>query len=242
MPLYRFWGNRITTILENLMLGARFSEMHSGLRAYTRDCLLSVPFLSYSDDFVFDTQMMADAVTTGQRVVEVPIITRYTEESSSIGIGRSLRYVFGGLGWCARRRRERGKRGSKWLDAASPSRDAASAEALARATLGAVDGFVLPGRQMNAAGPDERMFIGRATKAGWTASTGPADLLVITNGNVDAVDPSSLAREALVVLWLDPSSDRRRAARALEEVGVRIVDLVAVGGSALMIARALPSA
>ena len=78
MPRYRFIGNRTTTHLENLMLGSRFTDMHSGLRAYTRRCLESLPFLAYSDGFVFDTQLLVDAVTGGQRVVEVPIPTRYT--------------------------------------------------------------------------------------------------------------------------------------------------------------------
>jgi glycosyltransferase involved in cell wall biosynthesis len=82
MPMYRYLGNRLTTTLENLMLGSRFTEMHSGLRAYTRECLLSLPFRRYSDDFSFDSQLLVDAVTAGQRVVEVPIPTRYTQESS----------------------------------------------------------------------------------------------------------------------------------------------------------------
>jgi Glycosyl transferase family 2 len=114
MPLYRYVGNRLTTVLENMMLGSRFTEMHSGLRAYTRRCLLSLPFLRYSDDFVFDSQMLVDAVTSGQRVVEVPIPTRYTEVSSSIGISRSFRYVAGSLGYCARRASKRGRRGRRY--------------------------------------------------------------------------------------------------------------------------------
>jgi len=113
MPIYRFVGNRATTILENLFLGSRFTEMHSGLRAYTRRCLLSLPFLSYSDDFVFDSQLLIDAVTMGMRVVEVPIVTRYTLESSSVPIGASLRYVAGSVGYAVRRGRERGRRGRK---------------------------------------------------------------------------------------------------------------------------------
>jgi hypothetical protein len=113
MPLYRFVGNRVTTVLENLMLGSRFTETHSGLRAYTRRCLLSLPYLRYSDDFVFDSQLLVDAVTSGQRVVEVPIPTRYTKESSSIAIGRSLRYIGESLGYCARSAAARGRRGRR---------------------------------------------------------------------------------------------------------------------------------
>lgn len=113
MPHYRFIGNRITTHLENLMLGSRFTDMHSGLRAYTRRCLESLPFLTYSDGFVFDTQFLVDAVTVGQRVVEVPIATRYTKESSSISIVRSLSYVMSSLTYTARRFLERGRRGRR---------------------------------------------------------------------------------------------------------------------------------
>lgn len=113
MPWYRYVGNRITTTLENWMLGARFTDMHSGLRAYTRRCLQSLPFLSYSDDFLFDTHFLVDAVTGGQRVVEVPVPTRYTRESSSISILRSLRYVATSLGYTARRSAERGRRGRR---------------------------------------------------------------------------------------------------------------------------------
>jgi Glycosyl transferase family 2 len=113
MPLYRFVGNRLTTIAENLMLGSRFTELHSGLRAYTRRCLLSLPILRYSNDFLFDSQLLIDAVTTGQRVVEVPIPTRYTKESSSIAIDRSLKYIAGTLGYCARTAILRGRRGRR---------------------------------------------------------------------------------------------------------------------------------
>jgi glycosyltransferase involved in cell wall biosynthesis/2-polyprenyl-3-methyl-5-hydroxy-6-metoxy-1,4-benzoquinol methylase len=113
MPLYRFLGNRITTTLENLMLGSRFTDMHSGLRAYTRRCLQSLPFMRYSDDFWFDGQLLVDAVTSGQRVVEVPIPTRYTKESSSISVGRSLKYIAGSLAYCAKQTAERGRRGRR---------------------------------------------------------------------------------------------------------------------------------
>ena len=113
MPLYRYVGNRLTTIAENLMLGSRFSELHSGLRAYTRRCLLLLPILRYSNDFLFDSQLLIDAVTTGQRVVEVPIPTRYTKESSSIAVDRSLRYIAGTLGYCARTAMLRGRRGRR---------------------------------------------------------------------------------------------------------------------------------
>jgi hypothetical protein len=113
MPIYRYVGNRLTTVAENLMLGSRFTELHTGMRAYTRRCLLSLPFLRYSDDFLFDSQFLIDAITSGQRVVEVPIPTRYTKESSSIAIDRSLAYIAGTLAYCARVRAERGRRGRR---------------------------------------------------------------------------------------------------------------------------------
>lgn len=113
MPVYRYLGNRLTTVLENLMLGARFTETHSGMRAYTREALLSLPFLEYSNDFVFDSQLLVDSITSGLRVVEVPIPTRYTKESSSIGIGSSIRYVWASLLYCGRRALERGRRGAR---------------------------------------------------------------------------------------------------------------------------------
>jgi hypothetical protein len=113
MPIYRYVGNRLTTMAENLMLGSRFTELHSGLRAYTRRCLLSLPFLRYSNDFLFDSQLLIDAVTSGRRVVEVPIPTRYTMESSSIAIDRSLAYIGGTLAYCARLAAERGRRGRR---------------------------------------------------------------------------------------------------------------------------------
>lgn len=113
MPLYRFVGNRVTTSVENAMLGSRFTELHSGLRAYTRECLLSLPFMRYSDGFSFDSQLIADAVTSGQRVVEVPIPTRYTTESSSIAVGSSLRYVAESLRYVAAQSARRGRRGQR---------------------------------------------------------------------------------------------------------------------------------
>ena len=59
MPLYRYWGNRFSTVAENLLLGTHFTEMHSGMKAYSRRFLESVPFESYSDDFLFDTETVS---------------------------------------------------------------------------------------------------------------------------------------------------------------------------------------
>jgi 2-polyprenyl-3-methyl-5-hydroxy-6-metoxy-1,4-benzoquinol methylase len=133
MPMYRYLGNRVTTALENLMLGSRFTEMHSGLRAYTRECLLSLPFLRYTDDFSFDSQLLVDAVTGGQRVVEVPIPTRYTQESSSISVGRSLKYVAHSVAYCARQAAARGRRGRRSpLGSSPPAKPRADGPRVAR--------------------------------------------------------------------------------------------------------------
>jgi hypothetical protein len=184
MPVYRYVGNRVTTILENLMLGSRFSELHSGLRAYTRRFLLSLPFLRYSDDFVFDSQLVIDAVTSGLRVVEVPIPTRYTKESSSIAIGRSLEYILRSLGYCARRAAIRGRRGrrstvtnptalsgSGRLRARAPvrSRFAAGVNALAAAEqlLDATEGYVVPQDRLFALGTHAELVAERARLRGW---------------------------------------------------------------------------
>jgi 2-polyprenyl-3-methyl-5-hydroxy-6-metoxy-1,4-benzoquinol methylase len=96
--------------------------MHSGMRAYTRECLLSLPFLRYTDEFSFDSQLLVDAITTGQRVVEVPIPTRYTQESSSISVVRSLKYVGESLAYCARQAAARGRRGRRSPVAAQVTR------------------------------------------------------------------------------------------------------------------------
>jgi 2-polyprenyl-3-methyl-5-hydroxy-6-metoxy-1,4-benzoquinol methylase len=135
------------------MLGSRFSEMHSGMRAYNRKCLLTLPFLNYTDDFSFDTQMLVDAVTLGLRVVEVPIPTRYTKESSSIAVGPSLRYISESLAYCARRSAERGRRGRRTA-VANGRRRARRLPGLGRA------GYAEP---CNLCGNTSYTFVARAT-------------------------------------------------------------------------------
>jgi len=117
MPFYRYVGNRLTTIAQNLLLGTRFTDMHSGMRAYTRKALGSLPFLGYPDGFSFDAELLVDAVTSGLRVVEVPIPTSYSEESSSISISRSIEYVTHGTAYAARQGIARGRRGSRYIPA-----------------------------------------------------------------------------------------------------------------------------
>lgn len=93
MPLYRFIGNLFTTRIENLVLRTDFTELHSGLKAYTRQFLEEIGYHRYDDKFVFDSQMVIDAVVLGYRLEEIPIPTRYTEESSSVSIKNSLVYI-----------------------------------------------------------------------------------------------------------------------------------------------------
>ena len=116
MPFYRYWGNRFSTVVENFLLGAHFTEMHSGMKAYGRRFLESVPYESYSDDFIFDTEILVAAVMGGFRIQEVAIPTRYTKESSSINVRRSLEYVGRSIEVCWRssgtRRRQRRREGA----------------------------------------------------------------------------------------------------------------------------------
>lgn len=106
MPGFRYYGNRVATIAENLLLRTRFTEMHSGMKAYSRRFLESIDFESYSDDFVFDTEILVAAVEGGFPIQEVPIPTRYTRVSSSISVRRSLEYIGASVRvcWAARRR------------------------------------------------------------------------------------------------------------------------------------------
>lgn len=85
-------GNRFLTSLQNKVLGINLSECHSGYRAYSRRFLQKVPYMKFSDDFVFDSQMISAAAWLRFRIAEVGIPTRYTSESSSISFARSVRY------------------------------------------------------------------------------------------------------------------------------------------------------
>jgi len=98
MPLWKYIANRFLTTVENLVLGLRLSEAHTGLRAYRREVLETIPFLLNSDDFVFDTQVIAQAVAFGFRVGEIAVPTRYFEEASSVNFRRSVTYGLCTLG------------------------------------------------------------------------------------------------------------------------------------------------
>ncbi|TLU73782.1 glycosyltransferase family 2 protein [Lichenicoccus roseus] len=97
MPLYKYICNRLLTAFENALLGQKLSEYHSGYRAWNRDVLERLPLLHCSDDFVFDNQMLAQAVHFGFRSGEISCPTRYFAEASSINLRRSITYGIGVL-------------------------------------------------------------------------------------------------------------------------------------------------
>jgi glycosyltransferase involved in cell wall biosynthesis len=97
MPLYKYISNRFLTFFQNVMMGAKLSEYHTGFRAYSRQMLEALPLELNSDDFVFDNQVMAQAVLTGARIGEISCPTRYFPEASSINFRRSAIYGLGVL-------------------------------------------------------------------------------------------------------------------------------------------------
>jgi len=98
MPLWKYAANRLLTFTENVVLGQNLGDFHTGLRAYTREVLETLPFERNSDDFVFDTQFLVQCVHFGFRIGDVPVPARYFEEASSIGFLRGVRYGLGTLG------------------------------------------------------------------------------------------------------------------------------------------------
>ena len=92
MPIWKYAANRGLTFIENMALGQNLADFHSGLRAYRRQVLETVPFLVNSDDFVFDTQFLVQSVYFGYRLGDVPVPVRYAADASSIDFGRSVRY------------------------------------------------------------------------------------------------------------------------------------------------------
>jgi glycosyltransferase involved in cell wall biosynthesis len=95
MPLYKYVANRMLTLLQNFLLGAKLSEYHSGYRAFSRDVLLSLPLLMNSDDFVFDNEILTQVIYFGYRIGEISCPTHYFPEASSINFLRSVKYGMG---------------------------------------------------------------------------------------------------------------------------------------------------
>jgi glycosyltransferase involved in cell wall biosynthesis len=97
MPRYKYVANRILTLIQNLLMKQKLSEYHTGYRAWTRSVLETLPLLECSDDFIFDNQMIAQAMHFGFRVGEISCPTKYFPDASSINFGRSVVYGVGVL-------------------------------------------------------------------------------------------------------------------------------------------------
>jgi glycosyltransferase involved in cell wall biosynthesis len=97
MPLYKYIANRFLTLVQNLVIGAKLSEYHTGYRAFSRRVLENLPLLANSDDFVFDSEMLTQAIAFGFRIGEISCPTKYFPEASSINFGRSVVYGLGVL-------------------------------------------------------------------------------------------------------------------------------------------------
>jgi len=98
MPRYKYFFNRLLTFIQNVLVGSKLSEFHSGYRAFSRKVLETLPLAANSDDFVFDNQMLVQALACGLRIGEISCPTRYFAEASQISFRRSVRYGFGVLG------------------------------------------------------------------------------------------------------------------------------------------------
>ena len=98
MPIWKYLANRLLTIVENVALGQNLGDFHSGFRAYRREVLETIPFEDNSDDFVFDSQFLTQAVYFGFKLGDIPVPVRYFDEASSISFRRSLVYALGTIG------------------------------------------------------------------------------------------------------------------------------------------------
>ncbi len=97
MPIWKYISNRFLTLIENILLGTKLSEYHTGYRGYSRELLERLPFQNNSDDFVFDNQILAQVHFLGYRIAEISCPTKYFPEASSINFRRSIKYGFGCL-------------------------------------------------------------------------------------------------------------------------------------------------
>lgn len=261
MPFYRFFGNRVLTIVQNALLGTRFTEMHSGMRAYTRDCILSIPFLGYSDDFVFESQILVDAVIRRYRVVEVPIPTRYTGESSSLNLRGLFKYVWETVVYTARRTLRWGRRGRRWPRATGTTRPAGAPSgegslqnvaiseqtgaALVDSALETLRSYLLPGPTVAVVAGSEEWLERLTFAAGWQHAADestPADAVVAVSGAGDtaSIDAALRTAEAALkdegmVALLVPAAGRTAPPAALADTldaqGLRLVDVAHPGRS-----------
>jgi hypothetical protein len=98
MPRYKYVSNRFLTLAQNILIGQKLSEFHSGYRAFSRKVLETLPLLSNSDDFLFDNQMLVQCHWWDFRIAEISCPTKYFAEASSINLRNSLKYGLGTLG------------------------------------------------------------------------------------------------------------------------------------------------
>ncbi len=98
MPIYKYIANRFLTLSQNILMGQKLSEYHTGYRAFTGNVLKSINYNINSDDFVFDNQMLAQIFNAGFEIAEITCPTKYFDEASSINLKRSMKYGFGVLG------------------------------------------------------------------------------------------------------------------------------------------------
>ncbi len=97
MPLYKYISNRVLTLLQNIIIGYKLSEYHTGYRGFTREVLQKLPLTDNSDNFIFDNQMLAQIIYAGYSIGEITCPTRYMDDSSSISFRNSTVYGFGVL-------------------------------------------------------------------------------------------------------------------------------------------------
>ena len=97
MPIYKYVANRALTFFQNVMVGQKLSEYHTGFRAFSKEVLNAIPFNENSDDFVFDNQMLSQIIYNNFEIAEITCPTKYFEEASSINLSRSISYGFGVL-------------------------------------------------------------------------------------------------------------------------------------------------
>lgn len=92
MPVWKYFANRFLTIIENIILGQNLSEYHTGFRAFDKKVLKKIPFHKFSDDFVFDQEILISAIESNFKIGEIAVPVRYFKEASSINFKRSLKY------------------------------------------------------------------------------------------------------------------------------------------------------
>lgn len=97
MPYYKYFANRVLTFIQNLLVGQKLSEYHTGYRAFSAEILRMINYHNNSDDFVFDNQMLSQIIMTGHEIGEITCPTKYFDEASSINLRRSIKYGLGVL-------------------------------------------------------------------------------------------------------------------------------------------------